>query len=115
MASLSFADDILLLANSAADLQTLFDRLAQYSAQWGLVVNTKKTVVMIFNKAGRLLADRFKYNDTNLDTVNETVYLGIVFVPSGIFSITQTNLAQRASRTMYKIQDTRFVIDVKYV
>ena len=53
---------------------------------------------MIFNKAGRLSKDTFKYNDTNLQTVDKMIYLGLVFVPSGIFSTAQRRQAQKANQ-----------------
>ena len=54
------------------------------------MVNTDTTNFMIFNKAGRLSQDTFKYNDTNLQTVDNVIYLGImIFVTSGIFSTAQ--------------------------
>ena len=70
------------MANSAEDLQHLINGMASFSLQWGLVVNTDKTEIMIFNKAGRLISETFTYNKVTLKTVDTFVYLGIVFVPS---------------------------------
>jgi hypothetical protein len=101
---LLFADDVLLLANNASDLQYLFDRLMIYSLQWGLVVNTDKTMVMIFNKGGRLINELFTYKTTSLQTVDTVVYLGMVFVPSGVFVAAQSRNAQKASKALYMIK-----------
>ena len=62
ISNLLFADDVVLIANSAEDLQHLIDGMASFSLQWGLVVNTDKTAIMIFNKAGRLISETFTYN-----------------------------------------------------
>ena len=62
------------------------------------MVNTDTTNVMIFNKVGRLSKDTFKYNDTNLQTVDKMIYLGMVFVSSGIFSTAQRRQAQKANQ-----------------
>ena len=40
LSSLLFANDVMLLTYTAADLQYLLNRLKIYSLQWGLVVNT---------------------------------------------------------------------------
>ena len=81
------------MANNAQDVQHLINVMAAFSLQclWGLVVNTDKTEVMIFKKAGRLY--QFKF-----------VYLGIVSVRSGIFTPTQSRQAQKTSSTLYMIK-----------
>ena len=49
---LLYADDIVLLAESASDLQTMLDIVTAYSKQWRFRVNPKKgkSEVMIFGK-----------------------------------------------------------------
>ena len=49
---LLYADDIILLSESEADLQRCLDKLSQYCKLWCLNVNNEKSKVMIFNKAG---------------------------------------------------------------
>ena len=51
--SLFYADDILLFAESAEDLQGSIDVLGMYCDRWKLTVNCKKTKVVIFRKGGR--------------------------------------------------------------
>ena len=60
------------MANSAEDLQHLINGMALFSLQWGLVVNTDKTEITTFNKAGRIISK----------PVDKFVYLGIPFVPT---------------------------------
>ena len=67
-------------------------------------MNTDKTNGMIFNKAGRLSKDTFKYSDTNLQTVDKVIYLGMVFVLSGIFSTAQRRQAQKANQALFMIK-----------
>ena len=50
-----YADDIILLSSSARGLQRKLDILNQYSKEWCLRVNTNKTKIITFNKAGKLL------------------------------------------------------------
>ena len=104
ISSLLFADDDVMMANSAEDLQHLINEVASFSLQWGLVVNTDKTEIMIFNKTGRLISETFTYNKVTLKTVDTFVYLGIVFVPSGVFTPTQSRQAHKASSALYIIR-----------
>ena len=85
-------------------IQCLFNRLAEYSLQWGMVVNTDKTVAMIFNRKGEYIDRSFMYNGAPVRTVKSAVYLGIVFVPSGVFTEPQTQMAQKANRALSAIK-----------
>ena len=46
---LLYADDMVLLATSAAGLQRQLDLLQQYCRQWGLTVNIDKTKLMLLS------------------------------------------------------------------
>ena len=104
ISSLLFADDVVLIANSAEDLQHLINGMASFNLQWGLVVNTDKTEITMSNKAGRLISETFTYNKVTLKTVDTFVYLGIVFVPSGVFTPTQSRQAYKASSALYMLK-----------
>ena len=54
-----------------------------------------------------------KYIDTNLQTVDKVIYLGMVFVPSGIFSTSQRRQAQKAKQALFMIKKG-LLIDRKY-
>ena len=45
-----FADDIVLFTTDATSLQSQIDKIAQYSSNWGLKINVKKTKVCVFEK-----------------------------------------------------------------
>lgn len=65
---LLYADDIVLLSESAKGLQFSLNRLHQYCSNWDLQVNINKTKVMIFNKGGRLLKNtHFKFDGNYLN------------------------------------------------
>ena len=42
---LQFADDLILLSETAGGLQTALNRLENYCTKWGLVINSEKTKV----------------------------------------------------------------------
>ena len=81
---LLYADDIVIFADSADDLQNSLDILYDYCQKWRLKINIEKSKVMIFRKGGRLERNTlFKYGDTELEIVSKYTYLGIVFTTGG--------------------------------
>ena len=51
---LLYADDIVLFANSAEELQEGLNMLSDYCKRWKLKINVSKTKVMLFRKGGML-------------------------------------------------------------
>ena len=52
-----FADDMVILGNSPADLQQRLDLLSEYCSKWGLQVNTVKSKILVFRKRGGFRPD----------------------------------------------------------
>ena len=75
---LLYADDLVLIAASAPELQSALRKLEIYSNRMKLTVNIQKTKCMIFSK-GSCRKDDFYYNNEKLENVNAFTYLGIVF------------------------------------
>jgi hypothetical protein len=46
-----------------------------YCKDWCLTVNTSKTKILIFNKAGRLIKHSFRYGNENIECVSNCKYL----------------------------------------
>ena len=51
---LLYADDIVLMSETAEDLQNALNILKSYCDHWKLTVNVNKTKSMIFRKGGRV-------------------------------------------------------------
>ena len=49
-----FADDIVLIADTVFKLQKQLDVLYEVATKLGLIVNTYKSIVLVFRKGGRL-------------------------------------------------------------
>ena len=81
---LMFADDAVLISESAEALQLAIDKIKKFSENWFLKINCNKTKIMIFNQAGRLLKYKFTLRNVPIDNVSRYTYLGLVFVPSGL-------------------------------
>ena len=72
---LGFADDIILLSQSAKNLQKLIDICAEWSKVNGMKFNISKCKVMVLN--GRKKQKTFTMDNIVLDTVKNYKYLGI--------------------------------------
>ena len=80
---LLYADDLALMATSAAGLQAQLDRLEAYASGWGLTVNAEKTKVMVTESGRRRRAPAvvdpsFTCGLATLSLVEEFTYLGMV-------------------------------------
>lgn len=101
---LLYADDAVVLSNSASDLQNSLHALNRYADKWKLTINTTKTKIMVFRKGGSLPQNlKFYYNDEELEIVNNFTYLGVVFTPRGVFTAAQKTLAGQARKAMFKL------------
>jgi hypothetical protein len=66
-------DDIILLSKSAKGLQEKLGLLNTYCKDWCFTVNTSKTKILIFNKAGRLIKHSFRYGNENIECVSNCI------------------------------------------
>ena len=76
--SIFWADDLVMFANSEKKLQEMLNLLEAYCKENELLINTKKTKCMIFNKSGRILSRDFFLNNTKLEIVRSYKYLGFI-------------------------------------
>ena len=104
MYSFIYADDIIIFANNADELQRGLDLLHEYCNTWKLVVNTDKSKIMIFRKGGRNSNISFRYNNKTIDIVNRFNYLGVVFTSGGSFCDASNTLAGQALKAIFKLK-----------
>ncbi|XP_045449679.1 uncharacterized protein LOC123658286 [Melitaea cinxia] len=71
--SLLFADDAAFVADSALELQTILDRFARACALFSMMINAKKTVVMV---QGSTKIPKITLDGVPLAVVNKFAYLG---------------------------------------
>ena len=70
-----YADDLILMSTSKEGLNMCLEKLGRYCETWQLEVNIKKSNVMIFNEAGRLVnGSNFYYCKVKLDIVKTYCY-----------------------------------------
>lgn len=100
---LMYADDVVILSESASGLQEKLKRLEDYCADWCLNVNVDKTKVMIFNKAGRLFKSNFVFQNRAIECVSSYRYLGLHFSASGTFSYAKSELYKKGLKAYFKL------------
>ena len=78
---LLYADDTVILAETALDLQHSLNCLYEYSSLWKLNVNRSKTKIVIFGSNSRSIRNEytFYYNGEILEIVTCYKYLGLLF------------------------------------
>ena len=107
---LLYADDLLLLSTSAAELQQNISKVNDFCNRWSLSINPDKSKIMIFTKNGQVKKDcnRFTIGQTHLECVNQYKYLGINVSSSGKFITAEKILSLKASRALFSIKQSIF-------
>lgn len=68
---LIFADDMVVIAETPARLQSMLNTLNEYTIEWDLNVNVSKTKVVIFRNGGKMSdLESWSYNEQKLEVVN---------------------------------------------
>ena len=65
-----YADDLLILSETENGLTESLERLSNYAKKWKLKISAKKTTILVFNKAGKIINVKLR-----MDDINNTVLL----------------------------------------
>ena len=95
---LMYADDTVLLSDTAAGLQTMLNSLKDYTVKNKLLVNVDKTKIVIFRNGKRMEPNIFYYNNDPVEVVDSFCYLGLTLNYNGKFLLTQTCIAAQGKR-----------------
>ena len=98
---LLYADDTVILAESAAELQLALNSMYLYCETWKLKVNAAKTNVVVFSRRRIQNNVNFVYNGERLTVVDNFQYLGIIFSRKGTFNDSKARLLQQARKAMF--------------
>ena len=116
---LFYADDTIILAETASDMQNTLDMFELYCTQWKLSVNTDKTKIMIFSKrkSKRNHLHVFKLYGSDIEIVDFYPYLGLLFNCNGRFTNARIKLIEQAEKALYalyrKIRNLNIPIDLQ--
>ena len=99
-----YADDTVLFADSAVEMQIQLDNFSEYCSLWKLNVNSSKTKVVIF-AGGRFPTNNFNFNfdGNNLEIVSDIVYLGVNFSRTGSYLNTKKHNIDKAYKAIYAV------------
>lgn len=101
--ALSYADDIVLLADRPSELQEMLRVLERYSERKDMTVNTEKSKVLKFSNGGTKSRCEWKYSGTLLEEVNTFKYLGFTFQTSGRMTAHLDAVAANAKRRVCEV------------
>ncbi|XP_060563724.1 uncharacterized protein LOC132723080 [Ruditapes philippinarum] len=102
---LLYADDTVIFAESAEELQKALDAMSNYCQLWHLQVNPSKTKIVVFCKSKRGLCNipAFSFEGNLLEIVDDFSYLGVKFSYNGKFAKTKNHLLEQARKAMFSI------------
>ena len=98
LALLLYADDIVLVAESERELQEMMCTVQKFCHEWRMELNRKKTKVVVFGTDG-LAGTKIKWDDGEIEEVEEYKYLGLLFVKQGWKKAKET-MVRKAKRAM---------------
>ncbi len=100
---LAFADDIVLLAESADELQRLIDIVYRWSNKWRFMINPEKSQVVHYRNAPKAQTDfifKLCNNGPTLEKVSSYKYLGVYLDEHLTFTKTTDILATAGGRAL---------------
>lgn len=101
---LMYADDLVLLAESANELQNMLNSLSIYANSWKLTVNTAKTKIVVFRNGGRLRNnEEWFFDRKKIEVVEQFTYLGIVFKWNNKFNVVQKQLSGQGRKSVFAL------------
>ena len=74
---LLYADDTIVLAENACELQNALDAVHDYCDMYKLTVNIKKTKIIVFSRGKVKRFPTFKYGDNTIEVASDYIYFGI--------------------------------------
>ena len=113
--NLAYADDIVIIANNASDLQKLLNIVNRWCECWRVVVNVNKTKTMRFSQARHNVQHTFTLGKSKLENVKQYRYLGVTIDERLNPETTVGVLAKASSRALGSlIGKTRSNFDLGY-
>jgi hypothetical protein len=90
-----YADDILLIATSAAALQKLINDTCIFFQQAGMTVNPAKSDVIIFSRADRFSDEQISIDNVPKEIADEARYLGVMYERNGSWKLQKEAMLTR--------------------
>ena len=100
---LLYADDTIVMAESAEQLQLALNAVYEYCQMWDLTVNTSKTKIIIFSKRKVYDYPAFLFGNDLIGVVDDYVYLGVTFNYNNRFEKAIDKQVKQANRALYAL------------
>ena len=101
---LMYADDLILLSESAQGLQNSLNILSNYCSIWKLEINHAKSKVILFEPRKQPCTFQFSIGSITLERVYMYNYLGIIIDYKGDLTQAKTDLYLRAQKAYFKLR-----------
>lgn len=102
--TLSYADDMVLLAKRPKELREMINRYNRYLTRKELNLNADKSKVMIFKRGrGKKKEERWKWSKEPLEQVKELKYLGFTFQSNGNYEKHISETVRKARTVMAQV------------
>ena len=100
-----YADDTVLFAESAPEMQKMLDLLSEYCTTWKLSLNVDKTKIMVFRKACKVpKREKWVIDGNNVEIVDSFNYLGLSLYYSGKYNKTQNIIASQGRKCLFNLK-----------
>ena len=104
---LMYADDTVLISESAEGLQRMLNALLSYTKKWNLTVNIDKTKILVFRNGKKLTGHmEWTYNGKIIEVVDQFNYFGVLFNYNGKFTQTQRHIAEQGRKALFASSST---------
>lgn len=100
---LLYADDTILLSESADELQNMLNSLNDYCNRWKLEVNISKTKIIVFSRGLVKKYPKFTFANQDIEVVKDYVYLGVTFNFNNKFNKAINKQLTQAKRALFSI------------
>ena len=100
---LLYADDTVIFAESAEDLQAALNVFEEYCSEWNLSINVWKTKLVVFSKRKYNNKKEFLLNNEEVEVKDSYTYLGLLFNYNGNFCQGRNKLVDQAQKDMYAL------------
>ena len=105
LSSLSFADDLVLMSESAQGLQECLNKLQDYCNKWGLTVSSEKSKCLIVgSNNSEDQCNCFTINENELEIVKSYKYLGLIVNSNGKVNKMIDDRISKAKTAMYMLK-----------
>ncbi len=104
-----FADEIVLLANSPSELQTMINKVSDWCEHWRMFTNTAKTHVIHSRANPTPLTDiTFSYRNMIIEKLDRVRYLGMEMNEHVNLEIIANTISDAASRALGALSATYY-------